>query len=173
MCIMGIVCFLMVCCFAAVMLIASGGGVEPPIYKMEGEETTMHVDGGSRYRYPAEDVRNLAKIMQAESGIDWPDWAVLCIGEVVLNRVGSPLFPDSIFEVLHQGPPIQYAPVWELGWKELEPKEQYIDLAIRLLDGERVLKNPRVIWQALFPQGERTVLTYYDRALNSTTYFCE
>lgn len=143
-------------------------------YRNDSEETTIHpqeVVVTSEQAY--NDVVMLAKIMQAESGVNWPDWAVLCIGEVVLNRVENEAFPDTIYEVLHQDNPIQYAPVWVEGWNEMEPGAEYIDLARRLLDGERVMKNPGVIWQALFPQGERVVITYYDKALDTTTYFCE
>jgi len=142
-------------------------------YKPAMEETTIHPpEPTTEYAYM--DAYLLAKIMQAEAGVDWPDWAVMCIGEVVLNRVDSPAWPDTIRDVLYQsGPPIQYEPVWSAGWDELEPGEEYIDLARRLLDGERVLNNPDVVWQALFPQGERTVMTYHDKVLNTTTYFCE
>lgn len=141
-------------------------------FKPVMEETTIHPpEPTTDYAYM--DAYLLAKIMQAESGVNWPDWAVLCIGEVVLNRVENEAFPDTIYEVLHQDNPIQYAPVWVAGWNEMEPGEEYIDLARRLLDGERVLNNPAVVWQALFPQGERTVMTYHDKVLNTTTYFCE
>lgn len=116
----------------------------------------------------------LCKIMMAESGPNWPDWAIMCIGEVVLNRVASPEWPDTIHDVLYQaGPPIQYEPVWSDGWDELEPVEKYMDLARRLLAGERPMGDPDVVWQALFPQGSRTVVSYHDRDLDTTTYFCK
>lgn len=165
----GIVLFTMALCRV------SGESAEAAMeLKPDSEETTMHqqevIDAPA---YPYADVYLLAKIMQAESGIDWPDWAVMCIGEVVLNRVESPLFPNTIYDVLYQVNPVQYEPVHTSVWEMLEPEEEYIDLACRLLDGERVMKNQSVIWQALFPQGERTVITYYDKALDTTTYFCE
>lgn len=124
--------------------------------------------------YNAEDVRLLAKIMDAEDGHDWPDAMILCIGEVVLNRVASPEFPDTIREVLYQddGGFIQYAPVHSAAWATSEPTEHYIELAKRLLDGDRVLDDPAIIYQALFEQGRGTVMTYHDFYLGSTTYFC-
>jgi len=141
-------------------------------YKPAMEETTIHPpEPTTEYAYM--DAYLLAKIMQAEAGVDWPDWAVMCIGEVVLNRVASSDFPDTIHDVLHQVDPVQYEPVHTGAWESMEPDEDYIDLARRLLDGERVLNNPDVVWQALFPQGERTVMTYHDKVLNTTTYFCE
>jgi hypothetical protein len=134
-------------------------------------EEEPRVEVGPAYLY--DDVVELAKIMQAEAGVDWPDWAVMCIGEVVLNRVASSDFPDTIHDVLHQVDPVQYEPVHTGAWESMEPDEDYIDLARRLLDGERVLNNPDVVWQALFPQGDRTVMTFHDKILNTTTYFCE
>lgn len=118
------------------------------------------------------DLMNLAKIMEREAGVDWPDFAIMAIGEVVLNRVDSPLFPNSISEVLHQKNPVQYQPVFSQGWDEFLPSERYVRLALRLMNGERVFGDETILYQALFPQGEETVMTYKDLALGSTTYFC-
>lgn len=121
---------------------------------------------------PSEDVILLAKIMQVEDGEYWPDWAIMAIGEVVLNRVESAEFPDTIEAVLMQDNPRQYAPVHESAWNRTAPEEHYIELAERLLGGERVLDNPQIVYQALFEQGRGTVVTYHDFYLGSTTYFC-
>lgn len=122
--------------------------------------------------FSSEDVTLLAKIMAAEDGYEWPDWAIMAIGEVVLNRVASVEFPDTIEAVLMQDNPRQYAPVHEGAWSRTAPEEHYIELAERLLDGERVLNNPQIVYQALFEQGRGTVVTYHDFYLGSTTYFC-
>lgn len=155
----------------ALCRVSGDSAEETFVYRTDSEETTLHEQGPIDPMVYA-DVHLLAKIMRAESGIDWPDWAIMAIGEVVLNRVNSPLFPNTIHGVIYADNPIQYAPVWEEGWRELEPDEDYIELARRLLSGERVFNDPSVIWQALFPQGEKTVMTYHDKALGSTTYFC-
>ena len=113
----------------------------------------------------------LARIMQDEDGVDWPDWAIMCIGQVVLNRVSSEDWPDDIYSVLTQKN--QYEPVITDGaWFSKDVDAHYLELAYRLLDGETVLPST-VVYQALFPQGERTVVTVYDPALDTTTYFCE
>ena len=118
-----------------------------------------------------DDLYLLAKILRAEVGDDWPDWAVMLVGEVVLNRVASDDFPGkNVRGVLYEGG--QYEPVWSAGWDELRPEEGYVDLAWRLLSGERPSGNPDMIWQALFPQGSETLFTYKDLTLGSTTYFC-
>ena len=144
------------------------------VYKTDSEETTLHPqEPAEAATFAYVDQYLLAKIMQAEAGVSWPDWAVMCIGEVVLNRAASTAWPDTIHGVLYQaGPPVQYEPVWSAGWEDMEPEADYLELARRLLEGERVLNDPEVVWQALFPQGRETVLTYYDRILKTTTYFC-
>lgn len=123
---------------------------------------------------PSEEAILLAKIMAAEDGVGWSDAMIMCIGEVVLNRVASPEYPNTVREVLYQvdGGFIQYAPVHDRSFEEAVADERYIALAERLLDGERVLNNPQIVFQALFEQGRGTVLTYHDIYLGSTTYFC-
>lgn len=155
-----------------------------PLPQAEPVETPVHTpvihildeppEEPEEEEYNAEDVRLLAKIMDAEDGYNWPDAMILCIGEVVLNRVASPEFPDTVREVLYQadGGYVQYAPVHSAAWATSEPTEHYVELAKRLLDGERVLNDPAIIYQALFEQGRGTVMTYHDFYLGSTTYFC-
>lgn len=129
--------------------------------------------GGLGYTY--EDLYLLAKLIEQEAGIDWPDMPIIALANVVLNRVASPLFPDTIREVLYQegpGDTVQYAPVHTGYWETAEPTERYVRLAQRALNGEEVI-GEEVIYQALFPQGRVTVMTWYDEYLNTTTYFCE
>lgn len=128
---------------------------------------------------PSADVILLAKIMQEEDGVDWPDMMIMALGEVVLNRVASPEYPGSIRGVLYQvveGPngerAIQYAPVHSSMWESITPEKHYIELAERLLSGERVLNDPLIIYQALFEQEGETILTYKDTVLGTKTYFC-
>lgn len=119
-----------------------------------------------------DDLRLLAKIIACECGPHWADWGILAIGEVVLNRVASPEFPDTIREVLYQTDPIQYEPVWQSGWEEFVPSERYVRLALRLLEGERTIGDPSIVFQALFEQGSEVVLIYHDDDLDNNTYFC-
>lgn len=119
-----------------------------------------------------EDVWLLAKIMQCEAGVDWPDWAVMLIGEVIMNRVEAPHFPNNIHDVLYAANPVQYEPVYSKGWDDVIPDDDYIDLAWRLVNGERALGDKTMLYQALFPQGTATLITYYDKVLDTRTYFC-
>jgi hypothetical protein len=116
-----------------------------------------------------EDLYLLAKIMYAEAGSYWlsDEWK-LCVGEVVLNRVESPEFPDTIREVLEQ--PGQYYGKNSSYFNCLKPSELCVKLALRLLEGERLME-PSVVFQANFKQGSGVHTEYCDEQLGST-YFC-
>ena len=134
----------------------------------KGITAQEHLGGELLY----DDLRLLAKIIACECGPHWEDWGIIAIGEVVLNRVASPEFPDTIREVLYQTDPIQYEPVWQSGWGEFVPSERYVRLALRLLEGERTMGDPSIVFQALFEQGSEVVLIYHDDDLDNNTYFC-
>ena len=112
----------------------------------------------------------LARGMQEEDGIDWDSKDILKIGTVIMNRVASEYFPNSVKEVLlEEG---QYAPFF--GEYELKkPDDVYIHLAQILMDGYRSWDDPAIVWQACFVQGEEVVDSVYDPYLGSTTYFCK
>ena len=116
-----------------------------------------------------EDLYLLAKIMYAEAGSYWlsDEWK-MCVGEVVLNRVASPEFPDTVREVLEQ--PGQYYGKNSSYFESLQPTERCVELALRLLEGERLME-PSVVFQANFRQGGGVHVEYQDDQLGST-YFC-
>lgn len=111
----------------------------------------------------------LSKIICAESGSYWlsDDWK-MCVGEVLLNRVASSEFPDTIYEVITQ--PNQYYSKDNEYFNNLLPNERCVMCAIKLLEGERLLE-PSVVFQANFPQGSGVYLKMYDSRLGNT-YFC-
>ena len=127
----------------------------------------LQIDG---VEFEFEDLVLLSKIMYAEAGSVWlsDEWK-MCVGEVVLNRVASPEFPDTIREVLEQ--PGQYYGKNCRYFERLQPSELCVRLAIRLLEGERVLNDPSVVFQANFRQGGGVHTEFRDEALGST-YFC-
>jgi len=117
-----------------------------------------------------EDLLLLAKLMYAEAGSDWlPDYWKLAVGEVILNRRSSPEFPDTISGVLYQ--PGQYYSKGNAYFQNLMPSERCVRLALRLLEGERVLNNPAVVFQANVPQGSGIHEVFWDPYLGCT-YFC-
>ena len=117
-----------------------------------------------------EDLYLLAKVMYAEAGSAWlsDEWR-MCVGEVVLNRVASPEFPNTVREVIEQ--PGQYYGPDNDYFEQLLPSEACVHLALRLLEGERVIDEPSVVFQANFPLGSGTFLELYDSQLG-TTYLC-
>lgn len=117
-----------------------------------------------------EDLYLLSKIMYAEAGSVWlsDEWK-MCVGEVVLNRVASPEFENTIKDVLEQ--PGQYYGKNSSYFNRLRPSELCVRLAIRLLEGERVLNDPSVVFQANFRQGGGVHTKFVDSQLGAT-YFC-
>ena len=119
--------------------------------------------------YTFEDLMLLSKIIYAEAGSEWlsDEWK-MCVGEVVLNRVASPEFPNTIKDVLEQ--PGQYYGANSRYFNSLLPSKRCVECAIRLLNGERLLE-PSVVFQANFTQGGGTHKACYDKYLG-WTYFC-
>ena len=112
----------------------------------------------------------LSKIITAEAGSTWlPEEWKMSVGEVVLNRMSSPEFPDSVAEVIYQ--PGQYYGAGNRYFARLLPYESCVEAAWRLLNGERVLRDKTVVFQANFPQGSSVAVKYYDGLLG-WTYFC-
>ena len=111
----------------------------------------------------------VSKIMTAEAGSYWlsDEWK-MAVGEVLLNRVASPEFPNTVEECIHQ--PGQYYSKNSSYFKKLLPWERETRLAWRLLEGERHLE-PSVVFQANFTQGGGTFKSFYDKYLG-WTYFC-
>lgn len=110
----------------------------------------------------------LCKVIYSEAGSNWlpMNWK-MCVGEVVLNRVASPEFPNDIRSVVYQRG--QYAsPSY---YTKLYPTTACIQAAVNLLNGQRIMNNPAVVFQANFPQGSGVAMKFYDRYLGST-YFC-
>lgn len=126
--------------------------------------------GSDEIKISFQDLFLLAKIITSEAGSERlsDDWR-MCVGEVVLNRVASPEFPDTVEEVIMQEG--QYAGVdTDEFIYYLNPTEDSVNVALRLLQGERLME-PWVVFQANFPQGGGTYAKYYDRCYGYT-YFC-
>lgn len=117
-----------------------------------------------------EDLWLLSKLITAEAGSSWlpAEWK-LAVGEVVLNRMNSPEFPDTISDVIFQCG--QYSAADSRYFANLVPYEDCVDAAWELLNGTRVLDDPSVVFQANFPQGSGTAFYMHDHLLGST-YFC-
>ena len=112
----------------------------------------------------------LSKIIYAEAGSNWldMDWK-MAVGEVVLNRMASPEFPNSMREVLEQ--PGQYYGKGSRYFESLRPSAESVAAARRLLEGERVLGEPGVVFQSNYRLGSGVFLELRDSLLGST-YLC-
>lgn len=115
-----------------------------------------------KYQYTPDNVWYLSHVMAAEAGADWTsDEAVFYVGSVVLNRVESSAFPNSIKEVVLQ--PGQYATVPYLS--RYEPSERVMEITYDLLNGGSVLPE-NVVYQANFTQGSGV------HCVENGMYFC-
>lgn len=115
-----------------------------------------------------DDLYLLARVIFSEAGSYWLNEEFrLCVGEVVLNRVASPEFPDTIHDVVYQKG--QYSVVNSPGFDALAPGEDCVDIALRLLRGERRMV-PSVVYQSDYVQGE--LFSLYNDMRLGTTYFC-
>ena len=91
------------------------------------------------------------------------------MGEVVLNRMDSPEFPDTMEEVIFQDG--QYENVDNREFREeFLPTRACVRAALKALRGERLLP-PLVVFQSNGRLG-KVHATYCDRVLGFT-YFCE
>lgn len=116
------------------------------------------------------DLYLLSKIITAEAGSHWlsMDWKMM-VGEVLLNRVSSPEFPNTIEECVYQKG--QYYSRSNRYFANLLPYKDCVDAAARLLSGERIINDGSVVFQANFRQGSGTYLRLYDKRLGYT-YLC-
>ena len=117
-----------------------------------------------------EELDLLSRIIYAEAGSAWlpMDWK-MAVGEVVLNRVASPEFPDTVREVLEQ--PGQYYGKNSRYFNSLKPSAECVEAALRLLEGARILGEPGVVFQSNYRLGSGVFLELKDRYLGST-YLC-
>lgn len=118
-------------------------------------------------KYTDEDLYCLSHIINAEAGDDnCSHEHRIAVGSVVLNRVASDEFPDTIYDVVFQ--PGQYSPTWN-GAYDKEPSEDSVEVAKMLLEeGSQIPED--CVFQAEFPQGSGVYESF--TTIYSTTYIC-
>ena len=122
----------------------------------------------------SEDLENLAIVVCQEAG-GLPEDIQLLVANVVLNRLNSRYYPNTVYEVLTQ--PWQYERVTKEGgiywpdWADDGVKEQCRFVAYRILSGERVCPE-NVVYQAGFEQGSGIYLYYETVWWLDDMYFC-
>ena len=119
------------------------------IAKQRERQTKIATSRSRNYsRETWNDEELLARIIFAEAGGSTEE-DMLLVGNVVLNRVASNRFPNTIKEVIYA--PGQYAPTWN-GAIHKTPSQEAGDCAEKLLNGERFCPE-NVVFQAQFKQG--------------------
>lgn len=109
---------------------------------VEIETTDDYVSSPPVKSYTDEDLYVLSHVMMGESGGE-SDKCQLYVGSVVLNRVKSSGFPDTIKDVVFQ--PKQYVCTWDGNYNKT-PTDRVTNNAIYLLENGSVLPD-NVIWQ--------------------------
>lgn len=131
-------------------------------------ESETEVEVSESSNYSEDDLYWLAAAITKEAGSNWiTDEHQLMVGNVILNRVESSAFPNTIHEVLTQKG--QYP--WASKGTQVTPTERAYSNAEKLLNGERVLPSD-VVYQGTVTQGSGVYTSVYDATLGNTTYFC-
>ena len=119
------------------------------------EETTEPVVSTEPEKtYTDDDLFYLAAAVCREAGGESEEIQLL-VANVVINRVNSSIYPDTIYGVLTDYR--QYGMMWKYGvsfpkWADQKTIDHCYDVARRILDGERVCPD-NVLFQAEFVQG--------------------
>lgn len=108
----------------------------------------------SNTSYTEDDLFYLASAVCREAGGSSEEIQLL-VANVIINRVNSSRYPDTIYGVLTQR--MQYGTMWKYGisfpkWANQAIKDQCYSVARRILEGERVCPE-NVLYQAEFKQG--------------------
>ena len=93
--------------------------------------------------YKAEDVQELARIIWWEARGDTEE-GQLAVANVVLNRVKSDKFPDTIREVIRQ--PGQFTPTENPNYDRVEIPPAFEAIALRALSGESAVCCENVVF---------------------------
>ena len=139
--------------------------------RASAEERNALIEQGKLSEEPVDfdELQLLSRLIYAEAGDRaFSEAYRMCVGELVLNRVASPEFPDTLEEVAYQRG--QFLCVGEPEFEDLRPSRACTEAALRLLLGERRLA-PQVLYRSRWQIGPAYV-RFYDRLLGYT-YYCE
>ena len=93
----------------------------------------------SKYQLTEEELDVWLRIVEAEAGCEDEDGKLLG-ANVILNRLNSPKFPDSITEIVFQreNGVAQFSPVYDGSYACAEVSEETVNAVGRALDGEDI-----------------------------------
>lgn len=102
--------------------------------------------------YDASELYWLSRLIYAESGGE-PLTGQIAVGNVVLNRVASEVFPDTVRDVIFdRKDAVQFEPVAN-GTLYQTPSAQSVEAAKRALDGENVIGDALYFYAPALSQG--------------------
>lgn len=110
----------------------------------------------------------VAKVIEGEAGgCEWDQ--MVYVGAVIINRVNSPLFPNTVEDVV--AAPGQYSTLYLQNFETIQPRVW--KAAKAAMDGDHDAPWD-LYWQAEFPQGKEIwkIFRYESHYYSSTTYFC-
>lgn len=115
----------------------------------------------------------LSRLVYAEVGADWmPDELQQQVASVVVNRVESDYYADTVYDVIFEtiGGVYQYEPAYN-GGIYCSPNRRAVENALYVLEHGSVFE-PEVMTQSPWIYGTLHE-TYRDPVLGSVIYFCE
>jgi spore germination cell wall hydrolase CwlJ-like protein len=102
-------------------------------------ETEENVeDNNVSNTYSEYDIYLLAKIIMAEAEGESQRCKEL-VGQVIINRVNSSKFPNSVYDVIFDG--IQFSPTFNGRWERVEPNQDCYDAAYKVINSPEPLTN--------------------------------
>ena len=108
------------------------------------------------YPYTEEELETFAHLLYAEAGGS-SDLGIIYVGSVVLNRVSSDKFPNTLLEVIYQDG--QYSPTWH-GFMNVEVENESCYRIAKYL-----LENGSVIPSEVLGQADYTIYKKYGSEL--------
>lgn len=157
--------YLLITCTVLLVWALAGTPVQADMIKGEtalggmSKALSDFYDRGGRL-YEEEELRLLSSLIWLENGNN-SDYCMLLTGSVVLNRVASKWFPNSIEAVINQKG--QYSTAKKIN--NIEAPARAVRLAKQLLIGGSIAESD-VVFQAMFRQGSSV---YYSE---NGEYFC-
>ncbi len=118
-----------------------------------------------KYELNAQDYETLLKIVEAEAGTE-DETGKLLVANVVLNRVNSEYFPDTVTEVVYQreGGKAQFSPVGNGSIKRVVASEETAAAVERALKGEDISQG--ALYFAARKAADPKNMRWFDRCLN-------
>lgn len=145
------------------------GDYETAEAAMRDRDEKIHGEGLDRPTVQLNELWLLSKIIYAEAGSSWlSDEHQRLVGSVVLNRMVSPEFPDTMQEVLEQ--PGQYYPAGSDYFANLVPDRRAATNALYLLEHGSIAPSG-VVFQSNYVLGSGIYIEIADEHLGSS-YFC-